>query len=115
MFVAQVALIKEMNILDFGHQNLESDVLGALVFSSLLSAPDTGQNWHRPAYTFSRFVADCATHAGFDAIKYPSSVSPDGYNLVVFDLGAGWNNIYDINAIESSDDGRNWIIEVDQW
>lgn len=64
----------------------DEELLSALCYSSLASAPATGLGWDKPAYVFTRFLADCAAFAGFDAIKYPSSRlgSQDGsFNLVI--------------------------------
>ncbi len=61
----------------------DHDVLNAIVYSSLMSAKHTDAGWHKPAYVFSRFVADCARSAGYDAIKYPSTRTAEGcYNIV---------------------------------
>lgn len=61
-----------------------SELLSFIIFSSLLSARSNADGFHRPEYVFSRFVKDCAVHAGFDAIKYPSTrVGTARYNLVV--------------------------------
>ena len=39
--------------------------------------------YDKPAYIFSRFIADCAKSAKFDAIKYPSTKKlKDNFNLV---------------------------------
>lgn len=65
-----------------------SDLLNALAFSALLSTPQDGTGYKKPAYVFSRFVADCARSAGFDAIRYPSTrASAKSYNLVILNVG----------------------------
>lgn len=58
-------------------------MLASIIYSSLLSAPQDNIGWKRPEYILSRFVGDCALAAGFDAIKYPSTRSSLGYNLVI--------------------------------
>ena len=73
-----------------------NETLNALVYSSLLSAKHSGDGWHKPEYVFSRFIADCARSAGYDAIKYPSTrVSEGSYNVVFLDqrrsLAKAWN------------------------
>ncbi|MEM7241514.1 MAG: RES family NAD+ phosphorylase [Pseudomonadota bacterium] len=86
--VAEIAFDSDLRILDLtspyeSHQD-HSDLLNALTFSALLSTPQEETGYKKPAYVFSRFVADCARSAGFDAIRYPSTrASAQAYNLVV--------------------------------
>jgi len=63
----------------------EDIIMGRSVFSkSLMSAKQDSTGWHRPKYVFSRFIADCAKSAGFDAIKYPSTMAGNEcFNLVI--------------------------------
>jgi hypothetical protein len=64
------------------------DSLAVLAYSALTSAPRHGDGWSRAEYVFSRFVADCARHAGFDAIRYPSTrLDCEGHNLAVLNDG----------------------------
>lgn len=94
--IAEIALKDEFKMLDLAtpyesHEE-QSDLLNALAFSALLSTPQEGAGYQKPAYVFSRFVADCARSAGFDAIRYPSTrATGESYNLVilntVFSLG----------------------------
>jgi len=91
---SNMALISEflftapLHILDLvepfeNHEN-KSDILNALVYSALISAKHTDKGQYKPHYVVSRFTADCAREAGFDAIKYPSTRRAGGnYNLVV--------------------------------
>mgnify|MGYP000247562826 CR=1 FL=1 len=51
--------------------------------SALLIAPRTGEGWVKRQYLFSRFVADCARSAGFDAIRYGSTKDRNGVNYVI--------------------------------
>ena len=63
---------------------IDTDLLNCLVYSSLVSSKQEVNGWHRPHYTVSRFVADCARSSGIDAIKYPSTRKSGGnYNLVL--------------------------------
>ena len=100
IYVAKINLLNQLKILDFLLDELDSDVLKSLIVSSLLSAPDTNDGWLKPAYIFSRFVSDCANHAGFDGIKYPSVRSTNGYNLVVFNNSLDWKKTFEIVSIE---------------
>lgn len=64
----------------------DQEQLVTLSYSALVSAPSAGSDWDKAAYVFTRFLADCAAFAGFDAIKYPSTRlgAQDGsYNLVL--------------------------------
>lgn len=62
----------------------ESDLINSLVYSALVSAKHTDKGHYKPHYVVSRFTADCAKEAGFDAIKYPSTRrAGDNYNLVI--------------------------------
>lgn len=80
-------VIKTLDLVDpdvYGEE--DEELLSALCYSSLASAPASGAGWDKPAYVFTRFLADCAAFAGFDAIKYPSTRlgSQDGsFNLVI--------------------------------
>lgn len=65
------------------HQD-KADLLNCLVYSALVSAKHTGSGQYKPHYVVSRFTADCAKEAGFDAIKYPSTRRAEkSYNLVI--------------------------------
>ena len=66
--------------------NEYSDLINLLVYSSLLSAKQDHSGWHKPEYIFSRYVADCARDAGFDAIRYYSTrIVKNNFNLVLID------------------------------
>jgi hypothetical protein len=81
------APMKVLDLLDAdAYESDDSDLLNALTYSSLTSAPHDGEGWHRPSYVFTRFLSDCAAAAGFDAIKYPSTrltAQNGSFNLVV--------------------------------
>lgn len=85
--VAELQLSKPLKILDLQiKQDVETDdemLLQSLARSALCSAPRTGEGWQKREYVFSRFVADCAHHAGFDAILYGSTKIASGSNLVI--------------------------------
>ncbi len=86
--IAEIALHGDLRILDlaspYDSHKEQSDLLNALAFSALLSTPQEATWYQKPAYVFSRFVADCARSAGFDAIRYPSTrSSAQAYNVVV--------------------------------
>jgi hypothetical protein len=86
--IAEIQLNKELMTLDLiGQVNRNvksSEIIATLTYSMLLSARHSGEGWHQPMYVFSRFLADCARHAGFDAIKYPSvQITGRNFNIAV--------------------------------
>lgn len=89
--VAEVKITRPLKILDL--LAIEDDwnsILNAAAWSSLMSSPLEGNGWHKPHYTFTRFIADCAIHAGFNAIKYPSVRRGERHNIVLLDGIDGW-------------------------
>lgn len=97
-FVAHINIQLPLRVLDFSdayrsHRG-DDDVLEALAYSSLISAKNDNDGWYKPAYKFSRFIADCAKAAGFHAIKYPSTRQvDDSHNLVIIDSNLDVDNI----------------------
>ena len=86
--VAELALINELAVLDLAEMDDAAEgyeLMQALACSALLAAPRTGHGWLKRQYVFSRFVADCARSAGFDAIRYGSSKAALGANIVILD------------------------------
>lgn len=97
--VARIKINTNLKILDLESNQLPSDILQAVTVSALLSAPTQSEGWEKPEYTFSRFVADCAINAGFNALRYPSIASPLNFNLVVFPSDLDWPNIAKVTEI----------------
>jgi len=101
-YVAECNITKPIKVLDLtepydAHQKYE-DILNALIFSALMSKRISTTGYNKPAYVFSRFIADCAKSANFDAIKYPSTKAIDNnYNLVVLNEEIFTNYIKYIN------------------
>jgi hypothetical protein len=88
LHIASFDLTAKMKILDLmtPHEADHSfcDLLSFISFSALLSTRSQDHGFHKPEYIFSRFVKDCALHAGFDAIKYPSTrVGTARFNIVI--------------------------------
>lgn len=77
------APIAVLDLADIDEEVAGYDLMQALASSALLTAPRTGDGWLRREYVFSRFVADCALDAGFDAIRYGSTKQVDGANYVL--------------------------------
>jgi len=98
-YIAECNISEPIKILDLtepyeAHRE-HADILNALIFSALMSKQISTNGYNKPAYIFSRYIADCAKSANFDAIKYPSTKSiKDNYNLVVLN-----DNIF-MNSIE---------------
>jgi hypothetical protein len=87
-FVGALAFRTKLSVLDLvdiDEMDPGHDLLLALAQSALLLAPNTGEGWVRRQYVFSRFVADCARNAGFDAIRYGSTKQAGGSNYVVLE------------------------------
>jgi hypothetical protein len=86
--IAEIGFNGRIKVLDLvqpyeSHKEF-SDLLNTLVYSALLSEPRNGKGFRKTEYVFSRFIADCARSAGFDAIKFPSiKALNDCFNLVV--------------------------------
>lgn len=89
--VLEFELLEELRILDLidpytsdGSSFADADLLNCLVYSSLVSARQEDNGWHRPHYVVSRFIADCARAFGIDAIRYPSTRRAAGnFNLAI--------------------------------
>ena len=69
------------------------EILDAISWSALMSAPNLGTGWSKPQYVFSRFVADCARSAGFEAIRYGSTKDSDGSNYVLLDPPGDFSSV----------------------
>lgn len=87
-YVGELRIASELLVLDL--VDLEEGPIGfelmkALASSALLLAPSTGEGWLKRQYISSRFVADCARSAGFDAIRYGSTKHVRGSNIVVLE------------------------------
>ncbi len=111
-FIAECSLNTDLKVLDLTKPDEVHETYGeelkALVFSALMSKPLNTEGWDKPVYIFSRFIADCAKSAGFDAIKYPSTKSlKNNFNLVIIN-----ENIFN-DFVEFKDmfffDGNNHV------
>lgn len=86
IMLAKIEFPKKMKILDLMSEDLdENDIIQAIKYSSLLSSPIEGEGWYKPQYVFTRFVADVAMSAGFEAIRYPSVRFSQGSNIAILD------------------------------
>lgn len=113
--VAQLISNEKIKILDlscfFRGPGESASLINALVYSSLLSAKNNSTDRYNQEYIFSRFVADCARDAGFDAIKYPSTrIFKENYNIVI--LNAAWN--FDVTSAIFFDGTRQHDVVLQQ-
>ncbi|PJN86845.1 RES family NAD+ phosphorylase [Bacillus sp. mrc49] len=84
IMLAKIEITEPLKILNLLDVNLEGNsIIQAIKLSSLLSSPDEGDGLFKPHYVFTRFVADVAMSAGFEAIRYPSVRFNGGYNIAV--------------------------------
>ncbi|MTI70526.1 MAG: RES domain-containing protein [Firmicutes bacterium] len=110
--VAEISIKNELKVLDLIENSLvEKSVLNTIVWSSLMSSPVEGEGWYKPHYIFTRFVADCAIDAGFDAIKYPSVRFGEGYNLVLLESQTICNDV-SISKPFIYYDGKQKIVDL---
>lgn len=72
-----------VRILDLSEPQDLAGVMAPVMYSNLAAAPSEGDGWDRPEYVVTRFVADCAKVAGIDGIKYLSTRTGMGTNLVL--------------------------------
>jgi hypothetical protein len=104
LHAAKIQLVRPLKVLDLTRTEFRYtegiDVLTAVVFSSLVSAPREADGWHRPQYVFSRFVADCARQASFDAIKYATTRASSGHNLAIINPEFGLTEVGKVISIE---------------
>lgn len=89
-FIAEIDIKVPLKILDlaapFEAHPDHCDGLAALAYSVLMSAKQPDSGWHKPAYVFSRFIADCCRHHGIHGIKYPSThIAGANFNLAIVD------------------------------
>lgn len=88
-YVAALDISGEYRILDLIAEEAEEsddpewELLGVIAASALITAPRTGKGWVKNEYIFTRFVADCATAAGFNGIRYGSTKLTTGCNYVL--------------------------------
>ncbi|TIV60519.1 RES family NAD+ phosphorylase [Mesorhizobium sp.] len=72
-----------LDLVDVDEDATGFELMAPLAVSALLAAPRSGEGWLKRQYVFSRFVADCARAAGYEAIRYASTKNVDGTNVVI--------------------------------
>ena len=63
-----------------------SITFAALLLSGVITKPQKIKGSWKPEYFITRFIADACKEQGINGIIYPSSVYPEGKNLVIFDI-----------------------------
>lgn len=104
--IAKIKITGTLKVLDLIEiEDDESNIINAAAWSSLMSSPYEGDGWYKPQYIFTRFIADCAIHAGFDAIRYPSVRFGHSHNIVLLDGVTQWSkmDLIDIKEMEKGD------------
>lgn len=87
-FVAKFELNNEFKLLDLNDRDSfddKSDLLKAIMFSSVAGSKANDEDTYKPEYYFTRYISDCCRKAGFDGIIYPSIQIGKGVNYVFFD------------------------------
>lgn len=102
--VAEIKLLNPLKLLDLTDLDREDDLYKTIIASSLIYNSPSDDSWDKPEYVFTRFVADCAIHAGFDGIKYKSRHSIEGFNYVIFKDKSkedfSWDSTYAIENVK---------------
>jgi len=116
-YVAEFKISQNIKVLDLSDPEAShvkfAEELSALVFSSLMSRELDTEGYHKPCYVFSRFIADCAKLAGFDAIKYPSTkIVGKNFNIVFINEDIV-NNSIEFIQMSLKDSNKTYAIEVD--
>jgi hypothetical protein len=95
-----------LKILDLSiKQEADTDaesLIQCIARSSLCAAPRVGEGWVKPEYVFTRFVADCALHAGFDAIRYGSTKDRNGSNIVLLNPTQDIGTIAELHSVRTT-------------
>jgi hypothetical protein len=101
--IAALRLQKPLKVLDLSlakyADSPSEEIIQCLARSALCAAPRRGEGWDRPEYVFTRFIADCARHAGFHAIRYGSTKDPEGTNLVLLEPGSDLSRIATLHGV----------------
>lgn len=106
IYVAEILIKRDISVLDLNglYDDFKAnEILLALINSSFLSAPKKTEGWNNPQYVFSRFVADCAKAAGYDSIKYPTTKSSKGHNIVIVNNDCPLTGYAEIKKVYSLD------------
>tara|TARA_R110000868_G_C10833033_1_gene759523 strand:+ start:104 stop:850 length:747 start_codon:yes stop_codon:yes gene_type:complete len=86
LYIAEFHIKENLKLLDL--INLEeykdSELLKAIVISSVVSSKANDNTKYKPEYYFTRFISDCCKYLKFDGIIYPSVQIGFGENYVLF-------------------------------
>jgi RES domain-containing protein len=81
LWIAQIAIEKELRVLNINAAKTSSLFLEVLLLSSLLRTPRKKPGHFQPQYLLTRLLADIARRKGFDGILYPSLEYPYTYEV----------------------------------
>jgi hypothetical protein len=81
--IATLKFVRPIRLLDLSEPEDMRGVLSPVMYSNLVAAPSEGSGWDKPEYVLTRFVGDCARVAGVDGIRYLSTRTGDGSNIVL--------------------------------
>lgn len=87
LYIAEFSINNELRLLNLNEIDFveETDLLKAIVLSSLTSAKTNDSSKYKPEYYFTRFISDCCKYLKFDGIIYPSVQIGQGENYMFFD------------------------------
>lgn len=85
-YVAEFQIQETLKLLDLTNIDDfdESELLTAIVISSVISSKADDNSKYKPEYYFTRFISDCCKYLKFDGIIYPSVQIGIGKNYVFF-------------------------------
>jgi RES domain-containing protein len=86
LYIAEFGIKENLKLLNLNNieDYDESELLQAIVISSVISSKADDNSKHKPEYYFTRFIADCCKYLKFDGIIYPSVQIGIGKNFVFF-------------------------------
>ena len=89
LYIAEFEIKENLKLLDLTNieEYEESDLLKAIIVSSVISSKADDNSKHKPEYYFTRFISDCCKYLKFDGIIYPSVQIGIGVNFVLFNTG----------------------------
>lgn len=87
LHIAEFSINKELRLLNLNDIDFAegTDLLKAIVLSSLTSSKTDDSSKYKPEYYFTRFISDCCKFLKFDGIIYPSVQIGHGENYMLFD------------------------------
>lgn len=91
-----------LDLIDIDEEAPGFELMVPLAASALLAGPQSGEGWLKRPYVFSRFVADCARAAGYEAIRYASTKKVDGTNVVILTPPSRIEELISLKSVRES-------------